>query len=107
MDAAYFIEIEQRRNSRGELLYGITVGQQLTKQACEEGDGLGSIYVPVYSRDAAVTKIRDLIDQYRVADNRQADRPAPTAHNTALQDSTGEFSIDEFFDCGTLDAFMA
>lgn len=106
MAAAYFIKIEHCRTGGGETLYGITVGQQMKKEACEPGDGTGSVYVPAYSREEAVENIRRLIDRYRDEDNRQPDRPAPTAQNTALHDTTGEFSMDAFFDQGTLAAYM-
>ena len=107
MDTAYYIAIDRRQTGRGEELYGVTVGQRMDRQACEEGDGIGSVYVPAYSREEVVAKIRRLIDQYRDPDNRQPDRPAPTAQNTVLRDSTGVFSMDQCFDRGTLAAYRS
>jgi hypothetical protein len=107
MAAAYYIEIDRRRTGDGTTLFGITVGQEMDRQACEPGDGIGSVYVPAYSREEAVAEIRRLIDQYRDPDNRQPDRPAPTAHNTVLRDSTDAFSMGQFFDRGTLAAYTS
>lgn len=107
MSNAYFIEIERRELADGRTIFSVTVGQEMQKEHCERGDGRCAAHTPAYSRDEAVEKARELLDGYREHDWMRAEgRPKPTADNTALRDDTGEFSMDEFFDRGTLAVYL-
>ena len=105
--SSYYIEIEKRHLADGRRIYGVTVGQELRKSSVDPGDGLGSAYTPAETHEKAVQNARRILDQYRTPDRRLDDQPAPTPSNTALRDETGEFAMPDFFDRGTLAAFMA
>lgn len=104
--AEYYIEIEHRELADGRTIYGVMVGQAMEKNTVEQGDGLGFAHRPADTRAEAVDNVRDVLEQYRDSTWRQDDRPAPAADNTELHDATGEFTMAEFFDRGTLAAYM-
>lgn len=106
MSADYYIDIVERVLTDGRTIYGVTVGQNMEKAAVEAGDGLGSVYFPADTHEETVSNVRRIIERYRDPDERQDDRPAPTADNTELRDETGEFSMAEFYDRGTLAAYL-
>ena len=104
--AAYYIEIEHRQLADGRTIYGVKVGQQMRKSTMEPGDGLGSAYTPADTYSEAVANVRSTLATYRDPANRMDGRPEPRPENTELRDATGEFSRIEFFDSGTLAAYM-
>lgn len=103
--AEYYIELRHRDLPDGRTIYGVTVGQAMRKQMVVPGDGLGLLHRPADTHDAAIEKVRDVLEQYRNPKWRQDDRPAPTVENAVLRDETGEFGMDDFFDA-TLQTFI-
>jgi hypothetical protein len=104
--AEYYIAIEHRELADGRTVYSVTVGQKMRKTTVEQGDGFGCIHRPAETHDEAVSHVCEILDGYRDPEWRQDDRSAPAADNTALRDETGEFSMAEFFERGTLAAYM-
>lgn len=107
MAADYVIEIRHRKLRDGRTIYGVTVGQNMRKAAVDPGDGLGSAYLPRDTHEEAVEAVRSVLDRYQDPDERQPGRPVPTAENTELRDETSEFNMSQFFEKGTLAAYMA
>ena len=106
MSAVYEVEIERRRTADGRELYSVVVGFVDRPQHASKCDGTPLIHRPADTRDEAVETAREILADYREHERRRGDRPAPVADNTELRDETGEFGMEEFFDCGTLAAYM-
>lgn len=102
----YFIEIEQRRTGDGRELYAVWMGQSMRRKTAKQGDGLCAVHKPADTCAEAVEKAKETLEKYNNPWWRQEDRPAPTADNTELRDETGEFTMADFFEKGTLAAYM-
>lgn len=105
-DAEWCIEIKQRGNADdGRPRYNCYIHIEPMPQYCSGGTNGHSI--PAYSQDGVVQTVRGVLDDIRGGQWKQDDKPRPRPANTELQDETGAFSVADFFDSGTLTAFMA
>lgn len=104
-DTEYYIAVTKRTLQDGRTLYGVTVGQNLRKNAVDPGDGVGSVYSPADTHKEVIENARDALDTYQDPENRQDGRPVPTPQTTELRDETDEFDMTDFFD-STVQGFM-
>lgn len=105
-DTAWRISIRERYlPGKDKTIYSCEVQIVPTPQTCKQGTC--GHHAPAYDREDAVTTIREMLDDIRDGQWNQPDKPAPRPENTELDDETGEFGMDDFFETGTLAAYVA
>lgn len=63
--------------------------------------------VPAYSMEGVTRKVRSILDDIRAGQWHWPEKPRPAPETVELTDKTGEFTKADFFDRGTLAAFLS
>lgn len=104
--AEWQIELKRRGTTDdGRPLYACIVRILPVPTECE--GGTCGHHSPAYSHEEAVETVRDILDNIRDGLWKRPEKPLPEPANTKFIDHTGEFVMGDFFDGGTLEAFMA